>query len=109
MTTKMNIKETILEIENLSKLLKESYVFDDMEDQDSMPYGDDEMGKEQMLNDENETCNSSDTISQIRALALNGIQDFAENVESEEYQFYKKVWLLCDKFCESDKSNDNVE
>lgn len=102
MKQKMNIKETINEIENLSKLLKESYVFDDIDSQE-MPSDEIEMSEEPI---EQESC-QTDTISQIRSLALNGIQDFAENVESEEYQFYKKVWLLCDKFCESDKSNDN--
>jgi hypothetical protein len=100
----MNIKRTINEIENLSKLLKESYVFDGC---DEMPC---ESEDELLIDDEEgEECNSSDKISEIRTLALSGIQDYAEDVESEEYQFFKKVWLLCDKFCETDKSSDNVE
>lgn len=100
----MNIKETINEIENLSKLLRESYVFDDNDSDFS--YEEDEQVIDEPIKDEVKSC---DNISQIRSLALNGIQDFAENVESEEYQFYKKVWLLCDKFCETDKSSTSVE
>lgn len=99
----MNIKETINEIENLSKLLKESYVFDETEEQE-IPYE-----EEPSLNDDKELCDSSDKINQIRSLALSGIQEFAENVDAEEYQFFKKVWLSCDKFCETDKSNDNID
>ena len=104
---KMDIKNTILEIENLSKLLKESYVFDG-EDYEAS-YGDEEMCDEEPM--EGEVCDSGscDKIDQIRSLALDGIQDFAKDVDTEEYQFYKKVWLLCDKFCETDKSNNNVE
>lgn len=105
MVKNMNIKETINEIENLSKLLKESYVFDDIDDQDIQYEEDEELIDEPVVND----VKSCDKINQIRSLALNGIQDFAENVESEEYQFYKKVWLLCDKFCETDKSSDKME
>lgn len=100
----MNIKKTISEIENLSKLLKESYVFDESDSQE-MPYE----GEEGSIVDDQEECSSIDKISQIRALALSGIQDYAEDVESDEYQFYKKIWLLCDKVCETDKSSDNVE
>ena len=108
MATKMNIKETILEIENLSKLLKESYVFDD-EQYDDMPYEGEDMVDDPNVPSDGGVSDTTDKINQIRALALEGIQDFAENVESEEYQFYKKVWLLCDKFCESDKSSESVE
>lgn len=99
---RLNIQETILEIENLSKLLKESYVFDE-EQYDDMPYEDKNMVDEPNVSYDGD--DATDKINQIRSLALDGIQDFAENVESEEYQFYKKIWLLCDKFCESDKSS----
>ncbi|MBR6517587.1 MAG: hypothetical protein IKT40_12220 [Bacilli bacterium] len=101
----MNIKETINEIEMLSNLLKESYVFDESE-----PEIDSEAAYEDEVIPQEESCGASDKINQIRSMALSGIQDFAENVESEEYQFFKKVWLLCDKFCESDKSSsENVD
>lgn len=36
-------------------------------------------------------------ISQIREIALGGLQDYSHNVDSEQYQFYKKIWLMCDK------------
>ena len=44
-------------------------------------------------------------INQIRSLALEGIQEFAEQVDSEEYQIFKNIWMTCDKFY----SNKNKE
>jgi hypothetical protein len=38
-------------------------------------------------------------------IALEGIQEFADDVESEQYQFFKKVWLMCDKVYESGESD----
>lgn len=40
---------------------------------------------------------SDERIAQIREVALGGLQDYAQNVDSEAYQFYKKIWLMCDK------------
>lgn len=40
-------------------------------------------------------------INQIRVIALEGIQEFADDVNSEQYEFFKKVWLMCDKVYES--------
>ena len=67
------------------------------------------MGDEMMGAEEEMPMNQTeDKVNQIRALALEGIQDFAEQVDSEEYQFYKKVWMLCDKMCsEKEKMSDS--
>ena len=98
---KYNIQETITEIEKLSKLLKESYVFDeeDMEMED--------MPQEEITSEEpiDESCCADEKINQIRSLALEGIQEFAEQVDSEEYQIFKNIWMSCDKFY----SNKNKE
>ena len=41
----------------------------------------------------------ADDINQIRELALNGIQEYSNDVESEEYNIFKKrIWMECDKF-----------
>lgn len=48
----------------------------------------------------------NDIISQIRELAIKGIAQFADQVESEKYQSLKKIWLLTDKFYE-DAANEN--
>ena len=36
---------------------------------------------------------SDERIAQIREIALNGLQDYANDVDCEAYQFYKKIWL----------------
>lgn len=44
-------------------------------------------------------------VDQIRQVALNGIQQFSQDVDSEEYDFFKKVWLMCDKLVSSKENN----
>lgn len=46
-------------------------------------------------------------ISKIREIALEGLQDFCEDVDSESYQFYKKIWLMCDKAVSEKDSASN--
>ena len=101
-SNKYNLQETVNDIERLSKLLKESYVFDD-EDMDMEDVPQDE----EMIDDEpiEEPCCVDEKINQIRSLALEGIQEFAEQVDSEEYQIFKNIWMSCDKFY----SNKNKE
>lgn len=103
MKKRFNLTETVKDIERLSKILKESYVFDeeneDFEDMGEMEYDDEE------IEPAKENTNGSDKINQIRSLALSGIQDFAEQVDSEEYQIFKNIWMSCDKFY----SNKNKE
>lgn len=99
---KMNsLKDTLREIDEFSKLLKESYVFNEgepMDDeteqsQDGMPIDDTEAIREPILS-------TDKRIDQIRLIALEGIQEFSDDVDSEQYQFFKKIWLLCDKVYE---------
>ena len=98
-----NINETVKEIERLSKILKESYVFDeenvDFDDMGEMEYDDEE------IEPVKENTGGDDKINQIRSIALSGIQEFAEQVDSEEYQIFKNIWMSCDKFY----SNKNKE
>lgn len=85
------IKSLIEDIEKLSSMLKESYVFD--EEEPMMDY------EEDGIEDEvNHIGVADDKINQIRALALEGIQEFAEEVDSEEYNIFKTIWMSCDKF-----------
>lgn len=52
---------------------------------------------------------SDERIAQIREIALNGLQDYAQDVDCEAYQFYKKIWLMCDKaVSEKDSASGNV-
>jgi hypothetical protein len=93
------IQEMLADLDKCTKLLKESYVFDEgevpTEYDDEPPYE----GEEGPDYAEQEIGGSEvdDKIAQIRKLALDGIQEFAEDVDSEEYIFYKKVWMECDK------------
>lgn len=95
-------KETLKELDKYAQLIKESYVFD----------GDEEMlmDGEDMEEDEftQAPCQSTEKINQIRALALEGIQEYADDVDSEEYDFFKKIWLMCDKVC-STKDNTKTD
>ena len=102
-----NLAKTVKAIERLSKLLKESYVFDDEDmemDDMSYDYEDDEEDFEEKPM-EKESSNSDDKINQIRSIALEGIQEYAEQVDSEEYQIFKNIWMSCDKFY-SNKNKD---
>ena len=65
---------------------------------------------EEMLDNEytEEQCHSTEKINQIRMLALDGIQEYADDVDSEEYDFFKKIWLMCDKVC-SEKDNAKID
>jgi hypothetical protein len=99
-----NFKKTVKDIERLSKILQESYVFDDEDMEiDETPYAD----EEDMVEDEptQNTPKGDDKINQIRSIALSGIQEFAEHVDSDEYQIFKNIWMSCDKFY----SNKNKE
>lgn len=107
MNNKMNMREMIDEVKKLSRLLQESYIFDEVDDIPSEEPMDDydmeDMGDAPM----NQT---EDKVNQIRTLALDGIQEYAEEVDSEEYQFFKKVWMMCDKVCsEKDKVDNSNE
>ena len=101
---KENMRELIDEVNRLSQILKESYIFDSEEE---MPIEEPMMGDEIMGDEELPINQTEDKVNQIRTLALDGIQEYAEQVDSEEYQFFKKVWMMCDKVCsEKDKVSD---
>ena len=95
------VNETLKELDEYAKLIMESYVFND---------GEEPMEDEEMLDNEymEEPCHSTEKINQIRMLALDGIQEYADDVDSEEYDFFKKIWLMCDKVC-SEKDNAKID
>ena len=101
---KNTLKDTLSEIDKFSKLLKESYVFNEGEPMDGeMPQGEIPVGMESEMPMEGEPdmLATDKRIDQIRMIALEGIQEFADDVNSEQYEFFKKVWLMCDKVYES--------
>ena len=100
---KNNINNTIKEIESISKLLKEAYIFDG--DEGEMPM-EETMESDAPEEELMEGGNTDEIVDQIRQLALDGIQKYADDVDNEMYQLFKKVWMMCDK-CLSEK--DKVE
>ena len=86
---KNEISNILSELEETKKYLKESYIFDEEgpEDINDQPY-----------EAEYET---NERISQIREIALQGLSDYANNVDSEFYKFWKRIWLECDKMCDN--------
>lgn len=104
----MNKKSDIIKLTKylkaFDKLVKESYSYDDMDDrkENQEILTDDE---EMPSYEDGQINRASETINQIRNLSLQGIQDYANDVDSKEYDFFKKIWLMCDKVC-SDKEND---
>lgn len=75
-------------------------------DREGYDRGEEQMANPEMMEDEedmygeyesNDLSKQDDKINQIREISLQGLQEYAENVDSPMYQFYKKVWLMCDK------------
>lgn len=62
-----------------------------------------EQGEEMDMN----LSKSDERIAQIREIALEGLQDYAQDVDCEAYQFYKKIWLMCDKAVSEKDSASN--
>lgn len=89
------------ELSNVNKILTEEYGIGYKEI--PSPEEDEEYMENDVPQEEN-ISQGDDRISQIREIALNGLQDYAHNVDSEQYQFYKKIWLMCDKAV-SEKDN----
>lgn len=79
-----------------SKILKEDYGFGGDYTEEEIPQGQFQEGAEEVPQEEN-LASSDERVARIREIALEGLQDYAHNVDSEAYQFYKKIWLMCDK------------
>lgn len=94
------VRQTIRDIDKLTKMLRESYVYED----ENEVYND-EVYQEEPVYDE---VNVDDKLSQIRSLALSGIQEYAENVDDSNYEVFKKIWMLCDK-ATSNKEQKNEQ
>ena len=63
-------------------------------------------GQDEMMGQEEEmqpqvSEQTVDTINQIRELAIQGIAQYANDVESEQYKALKRIWLETDKFYET--------
>lgn len=106
------LERTLRDLNKSAKILQEAFDFNDDEFHDEeMPTQEDfEDGEENIQNDDmngQDLSQQDDRIARIREVALEGLQEYAENVDSELYQFYKKIWLMCDKAV-SEKDNASV-
>ena len=116
------LNEALNQFSLASKILKEDYgMSPDMgydERQITGPEGSEDIahyrgneGEEQHSQEEQNTdmnlSKSDERIAQIREIALNGLQDYAQDVDCEAYQFYKKIWLMCDKAVSEKDSASN--
>lgn len=106
------LERTLRDLNKSAKILQEAFDFNDDEFHDEeMPSQEDfEGGEENIQNDDmngQDLSQQDDRIARIREVALEGLQEYAENVDSELYQFYKKIWLMCDKAV-SEKDNASV-
>ena len=109
------------ELKYYDRLLREGYLDgnssmnDEYVENDEPMYGDEMMSRQQPQmrggDEDNDEVNmadgdTSDKINQIRMLALDGIQEYAENVDDPNYEFFKKIWLMCDKVCSEKEEGD---
>lgn len=78
----------------VSKILKEDYGIGYEEAPEEITGG--EYQEMDEPHEEN-IARGDERIARIREVALEGLQDYAHDVDSEQYQFYKKIWLACDK------------
>lgn len=107
------LERTLRDLNKSAKILQEAFDFSDEEqfNDEEIPAQEEFEGEEG--NAQNDDMNGQDLsqqddrIARIREVALEGLQEYAENVDSELYQFYKKIWLMCDKAV-SEKDNASV-
>mgnify|MGYP006339816515 FL=1 len=93
-----NLNRTLNEIKSLNRVMSEAYVFED----------DMDMYDNEYMDDMPMSSTKDDRINQIRTIALDGIQEYAQDVDSREYDFFKKVWMMCDKVSsEKTKEKEN--
>ena len=113
-TKRSSVRDIINDINRTIRFMNEAYMMDDedaispeavepeMEDvpQEEMPMRQQQQQPQQQ-GEENTTnlAAKDERIIQMRELALQGLQDFADDVENPFYDFYKKVWLETDKMC----------
>lgn len=93
--TDQTINEAIDEMRKISSFLTEGLYVDN--DSPFEPLVSNSKEKDNIQQQKPQFEDVSSVINQIRKLALNGISKFASNTDSNEYQFFKKIFLECDK------------
>lgn len=112
-----NTRELISEMKSMlrnPKLTMENMIFSELDDKDidpnngTAPNGnkgnniDDSNG----VNDETQTFSAHAAIAQIRKISLKAVAQLADNPTSPEYEFFKKIWNMCDKGAENGQNKN---
>lgn len=104
------LNEALEQFDLATKVLKEEYGISREEEPLEGEYAEPEPEEEAAYEQEQESKLSSgdERITQIREIALDGLQDYADDVDGAPYQFFKKIWLMCDKtVSEKENSSEN--
>lgn len=116
---KNSIKEAIYNLDRVERMLREDLGYGEPMGYDDMAQGGEDIrhyrgneGEQMNMPQEEQNTDmnlskSDERIAQIREIALDGLQDYAEDVDCEAYQFYKKIWLMCDKAVSEKDSASN--
>ena len=108
--TDETINEAISEMRNLSNFLVEGlYTEDDVPFDKNIGSNNQEMLGDGNVQESIPIVDITPIISQIRKLALDGISKFASFTESNEYQFFKKIFLECDKAISNNNKPKSTE
>ena len=108
---RQSFRNTMRELYGIQRLIKEGSLYaeeempqDDMQ-QEEMPRG--EMGMDEEIPRHNREMGATASIAQIderiakiREICLDGLKEFAEDVNSMQYGFFKKTFLEADKIAE---------
>lgn len=114
MKKQANSKDLITEMQLMlnkrnPKLTLENMIFSDLSEEDMDDYyGDEEVPENTPHMEEKPVSGDVDiteTINNIRQMALKAIAKLADDPTSEQYQLLKKIWNLVDKTFEADKKN----
>ena len=94
-----SIKE---DYQKLVNMLNESYVFDseavdDVPTDENVPSETEPTDNPEMMQEPTQEDASMDRVAQIRKVAIDGIQEYADDITNPLYEFYKKVFSECDR------------
>lgn len=85
------------QLQMANRILHDDYGIGNPDHSEETPQGEEIYDSEGEVSHDGNIAEQDDRISKIREIALEGLQDYAHDVDSEQYQFYKKIWLMCDK------------
>lgn len=99
-----SVRETINEMRKISRLMREGYLYDEEMPQDEAPMGEEPMEEDPRgeggMSTSQQISQFDERIAKIREICLDGLKEYAEDVNSAQYGFFKKTFLEADKVAE---------